>query len=56
MLFTTKFGIVRKEGSSGVLGTPKYVQELQNVSGTPKYVKSFGEGSLSRLGVDRIDL
>ena len=42
----TKFGIVRDPNNPSARG----------VNGTPEYVKKSAEGSLSRLGVDTIDL
>ncbi len=45
-VIATKFGIVRDPGSP----------EKRSVSGRPEYVRQACEGSLSRLGVDHIDL
>ncbi len=49
VFLATKFGIRLEPGEAG--GAPK-----RSIDGSPAYVHSACEGSLERLGVDRIDL
>jgi aryl-alcohol dehydrogenase-like predicted oxidoreductase len=45
VVLATKFGLVREPGSA-----------ISGVNGRPEYVRASCEGSLQRLGVDRLDL
>src|SRR5450432_460607 len=51
VFIATKFGFRKKEGSSGMAGTPG-----SYFDGSPQYVKEAVDKSLQRLKIDTIDL